>query len=84
MGAPVAFGFKALTAQSHGEARTDVVAKGHGAQKMRSANAKPLASRQSSRNDRTARMGLRRGVRIVGLVGVGEHAVSKRCLNRAT
>ena len=62
MGAPVAFRFESLTAQSHGEAWTDVVAQRYGAQKMRSADAKLLAGRQSSRNDRAAGMGLRRRV----------------------
>src|ERR1700745_3150969 len=46
--APVTLGLKALTAQGHGKAWTDVVAKRGGAQKMRSANAKPLACCQCS------------------------------------
>src|SRR5437879_13713764 len=48
MRAPMTLGLKALTAQSHGKARTNVVAERGGAQKMRSANAKALACRQSS------------------------------------
>src|SRR5215467_10124206 len=58
VGAPMTFCLEPLTAQGHCEAGTDVVPERHGAQKVCSADAKPLTRSQSSRNDGAAWMRL--------------------------
>ena len=54
--APVALRFKLLPTQSHCEARSNVVAEGHGAQEVCPADSEPLPSRKRSGHDRTPRM----------------------------
>ena len=46
-------------------------------------DAELLAERQRRRHDRAARMRVRRAVRVVGLVGMRQHAVGERRLDRA-
>src|SRR5713101_8797537 len=43
VGAPMTLRFELLAAQGHGEARTDVVAEGHGAEEMCSADSEALS-----------------------------------------
>src|SRR5438132_44644 len=62
MRAPMTLGLKALTAQSHGKARTHVEDERCGAQQLRPANAKEHTSHQNSGNDSTTGMRLRRRV----------------------
>ncbi len=77
MRAPVALGFELLSAESHGDASANVIAERHGAKEMRSAGAKLLTGGKGGRNDRAARVGLGRGVGIVGFVGMSQHAVGE-------
>ena len=64
-------------------ARADVVAERHRTQQLAPGDAGRLPHRQRGRHDRRARVRLRRSVRVVGLVGVREHAVDERGLHRA-
>ena len=65
-------------AERHREPRADVVAERDGAQEVRARDAELLAERERRGNDRRAGMRLRLAVRVVGLVGVREHAVDER------
>jgi hypothetical protein len=58
--------------------RTDVVAGHHRADQVGSTAAELLGDRQRGRHDPAARMGQRRRVRVVGLVGVRGHPVGQR------
>src|SRR5260370_1407015 len=81
--APVTLRFKLLSPERHRETRSDVVAQRHGAQKVCPADAKSLSSRKRSRHYRASWMRLRRGVRIVRFVGMGQHTIRQRRLDRA-
>jgi hypothetical protein len=63
--------------------RADVVAERDGADEARPVDAVLLAHRQRRRHDRAAGMRLRRRMRVVGLVRMGEHAVGERGFNRS-
>ena len=69
-------------AERHREPRADVVAERDGAQEGAPVDAELLAERERRGNDRRAGMRLRRAVRVVGLVGVREHAVGERGVGR--
>ena len=69
-------------AQRGGHARADIVAQRHGAQKLPAADVEPFASRERSGNRSASRMRLRRRMRIVGLVGMRQHPVGERGLDR--
>jgi hypothetical protein len=69
-------------AEAHGHARTDVVAERHRAQQPCAVDAALLADRERRRYHGAARMRQRRGMGIVGLVGMRQHAVSERRLDR--
>src|ERR1700726_1065289 len=78
MCAPMAFGFEALAAQGHRESRSNIVAERYRPQEVGTADAEALPGRKRRRNHGAPRMGLRWRMRIVGFVGVCEHAVGQR------
>src|SRR5260370_4804724 len=80
---PVTLCFKLLPPERHREARSNVVAQRHGTQKVCPADAKSLPSRKRSRHYRASWMRLRRGVRIVRFVGMSQHTIRQRRLDRA-
>src|SRR5580704_5369199 len=77
MRAPMARSFELLSAKSHGDARANVVTESYSADEVRAANVKVFTSSESGRHHRTAWMGLRWGVRVVGLIGVRQHPVGQ-------
>ena len=60
------------------QAAADVVAERHRAQQRRAVAPLALGHGKRRRNNAAARMRLRRRMRVIGLVGVGEHAVRQR------
>ena len=84
MRAPVTLRFKLLPTKGHCEPRSDVVAKRHCAQEVRPADTKPFPRRKGGRHYRATWMRLRRSVRIVGFVGMSQHAIRHCRLDRAT
>ena len=70
-------------AHAHRHARADVVAERDRAQEVHARRAELLAERERGRHRRAARMRARRAVRVVGLVGVRQHPVRERRLDRA-
>ena len=70
------------SAERERHARTDVVAERDGAKQPRAVDAELLARGERRRHHRAAGMRMRRRVRIVGLVGVREHAVGHRGFDR--
>ena len=71
-----------LAAKRHGNARADVIAESDGAQKLRPADAESFSRRQRRGHHGAARMRQRRRVRIVGFVGLREHAIGERGFDR--
>jgi hypothetical protein len=69
-------------AETHGDAWPDVVAERYRAQEMRPVDAERFADGERRRHHGAAGMGQREGVRVVGLVGVRQHAVGERRLDR--
>ena len=67
----------------HDDARADVVAQSHRAHEMRPVNAELLPSRQRRGHHGDARMRARRGMRIVRFVGMRQHPIGERRLDRA-
>ena len=65
-----------------GDARPDVVAEGHGAEERLAGGVLAFRHCQGGGDDGAPRMGKRRRVRVVGLVGVGEHPVGHRSVYR--
>ncbi len=66
----------------HHHARADVVAKRYCPKQHRAIDPIGLACRERRRDDRAAGMGTGFVVRVVGLVGMGHHAVGKRGIDR--
>ena len=84
---PEAVGRVAILAELVGierqiDAAADVVAERHRAQERSAVAPLALGHRKCRRHDRAAGMAQRRRVRIVGLVGVTEHAVGERSIDR--
>jgi len=73
---------KIQATQRHGYPRPDVVAQGYRPQEPGSAGTVVLAGRQGGRHNGASRMNMRGSVRVVGLVGVGEHAIHERRIHR--
>ena len=69
-------------AEAHGDARPDVVTERHRAQEMPPVDAERFAHGERRRHHGAAGMGQRGRVRVVGLVGVRQHAVGERGLDR--
>jgi hypothetical protein len=69
-----------FTAERVRDPRADIVAERDRGEKRRSVRAEVLARGERRRNDRAARVCDRRGVRIVGFVGVRGHAVGQCCV----
>jgi hypothetical protein len=78
MGTSAAFISEDRAAERHRQPAPDVVAQRHCTQVMLAARAPILAHRECRRHDRRSRMRLRRTVRVVGLVRVGENTVDQR------
>ena len=70
-------------AHGHHDARPDIVAEDHCAQELRSVNAELLRSRQRRGDHGDAGMRERRGVCVVGFVGMSQHAIDERRFDRA-
>ena len=69
---------KIMRVQRQRQAAAHIVAQRHGAQQLRAVAVLAFAHRQRGGHHATARMRERRRVRIVGLVGVSQHAVGQR------
>ena len=80
--APVRQRLVPRAAQAHRDARADVVAERDRAQEVRPVDAESLAERQRGGDHRAAGVRARWAVGVVGLVGVREHAVGERGLDR--
>src|SRR4030081_2378948 len=83
MRAPMAVCFKALTAQGHRKACSDVVSESYCPEKMGAADSESFACRESRRDHGAARMRLRWSMRIIRFVGMSKHAVGERRLDRS-
>ena len=68
--------------QRHREARGQVVAHRDRTQQGAAGHAVAFADRQRRRHDAAARVGERRRMRVVGLVGMGQHAIGQRRVDR--
>ena len=79
----MALGFELLTAESHGDAGTNVVSERYGAKELCSADAPLLTSGECGWHNGATRVGLRRRVGIVSLVGMSQHAVGESRFDRA-
>ena len=69
---------KLIGIERHVDAGADVVTERHGAQQRRPAGAFALAHGECGRHNRTTGVAERRCVRIIGLIGVTQHAVGER------
>ena len=70
-------------AERHREASAHIVAKRHGANVVLAAHAQLFADCKRSRDDRRARMRLRRPVGVVGFIRMRKHAVDERRVDRS-
>ena len=70
-------------AECGGYPRTDIVAKRYRSQEPGAVDPEFLAGRERRRHDGAAGMRLRRRMRVVGFVRVGEHPVGQRRFNRS-
>jgi hypothetical protein len=80
--APVFLALNAGAAHGQHEARSNIVAERHGAQEPSPVNAKLFAHRERGRNHGASGMRERRGVRVVRLVRMRQHAVRERRFDR--
>ncbi len=78
VGVAMRFVHEVLTAKRHGNAGADVITQSDGAQKLRAADGETLSRRECGGHHGAARMRQRRRVRIVGFVGLSEHAIGER------
>ena len=69
--------------ERHQEAAAEVVAERDRADHVHARSAAALADRERGGHDRAAGMGLGDGLEVVGLVGVAEHAVGERRIDRS-
>ena len=72
---------KILTAEGQAGARASVIADRHGFQKFKAASALAFGHGEGGGHRRTAGMGQRKRVRIIGLIGMRRHAVGQRRLH---
>ena len=77
MGADVGGGLKSADADRHRDAGSHVVAERDGAQKSRAINVELFAGGEGRRDNRSARMGFRRRVRIVRFVRMSQHRIGE-------
>ena len=66
---------KLKPSKGHGNSRSDVVTERDRAKEVSPIDAEELSCRQGSRHDSAAGMRMRWGVRVVGLVSMGQHAI---------
>ena len=66
---------KLKASQTHRHSCSDIVAERDRAKEVSPIDAEELSCRQSGGHDGAAWMRMRRGVRVVGLVSMGQHAI---------